>query len=215
MKNQESTRITAHIDVTPEHLATAGLVALDAACAREMAARGLGSGVSESVGRYAGVLVARALGGHVDHAHPHGADVITMFDDRVRVRTHLGRRPTRYTRQDFRSLFTEDVKEAIHVHLDVHDMRVLRAIKVTGTHMAAHPTTISVDGDDITSWLVDSASVLESLREAPVPSDAHSLEHLTQDERERVYAIDRIYFEGGNWLDEVKRLKIYPYRQDS
>lgn len=210
---RQLTDAIASVRLDPQRMATAALVAAQAQLTRELGDRGVGAPLSDAVGAYAGVLTARALGGHVATAHPRGADVVTMEDDRVRVRTHLSHHPRRHGREEFASLLGEEVRRAIVIDLHPRNFSVLRAVMADHSVVAtaAAAGRVVVDAADITEWLRESARVLESLRRQE--PDESGLHHLTESERERVYAIDRIYFDGGNWLDEVKRLKIYPYRK--
>ena len=136
-----------------------------------------------------------------------------MEGDRVRVRTHLRQHPRRYGRAEFAALLVGEVRRAIVIDLHPRSFSVLRAVMTDHSGVATSAATgrAVVDAADITEWLRESARVLESLR-GQEPDDS-GLDQLSECEQERILAIDRIYFDGGNWLDDVKRLKIYPYRQ--
>ncbi len=207
------TEAIASVRLNPRLMSTAALVAAQAQLTRELGDRGVGGPLSDAVGAYAGVLTARALGGHVATVHPQGADVVTMEGDRVRVRTHLRQHPRRYGRAEFAALLVGEVRRAIVIDLHPRSFSVLRAVMTDHSGVATSAATgrAVVDAADITEWLRESARVLESLR-GQEPDDS-GLDQLSESEQERILAIDRIYFDGGNWLDDVKRLKIYPYRQ--
>lgn len=207
------TEAIASVRLNPRLMSTAALVAAQAQLTRELGDRGVGGPLSDAVGAYAGVLTARALGGHVATVHPQGADVVTMEGDRVRVRTHLRQHPRRYGRAEFAALLVGEVRRAIVIDLHPRSFSVLRAVMTDHSGVATSAATgrAVVDAADITEWLRESARVLESLR-GQEPDDS-GLDHLSESEQERILAIDRIYFDGGNWLDDVKRLKIYPCRQ--
>ena len=111
------TEAIASVRLNPRLMSTAALVAAQAQLTRELGDRGVGGPLSDAVGAYAGVLTARALGGHVATVHPQGADVVTMEGDRVRVRTHLRQHPRRYGRAEFAALLVGEVRRAIVIDL--------------------------------------------------------------------------------------------------